>query len=375
MNFGFSEEQDLLRSEVRRFLAERCPMSEVREIIATPSGYSESLWHELGSLGWLGLTVPEAHGGGGLSWLDLMILLEETGRSLFPSPLIANTLAATALVELGSEEQKKLWLPGICDGSRVGTVALFEESDIASIAGMRMRSEMRDGQMILSGRKCQVLDPESADLFIVSFRTGDGNEDLALGVIDASTPGATAKSFEMIDASKRMGHLDLTEVQLADSHILGGNRQAGGAITRLLDAATLAVTAEMAGAVDAAIQLTVEYAKERIQFDQPIGQFQGVKHPLAEMYVDAESFKSLLYYGAWCFEHRPEELSRYASLAKAYATEAFIRTGVDSIQLHGAVGFTTAQDIHLYFKRSKWARPIFGDAETHYERVLKLRGI
>jgi alkylation response protein AidB-like acyl-CoA dehydrogenase len=130
----------------------------------------------------------------------------------------------------------------------------------------------------------------------------------------------------------------------------------------------------MGGAVDEALRITVEYAKQRIQFDRPIGQYQGVKHPLAEMYVDAESFKSLVYYGAWCFENRPEELSRYASLAKAYATEAFVRTGIDSIQLHGAMGFTTAQDIQLYFKRSKWARPMFGDASAHYERVIAMRG-
>ena len=135
------------------------------------------------------------------------------------------------------------------------------------------------------------------------------------------------------------------------------------------------MTAEMGGAVDAAIQITAKYAKERIQFGHPIGHYQGVKHPLAEMYVDAESFKSLLYYAAWCFDTGSEELARYASLAKAYACDAFIRTGIDSIQLHGATGFTTEYDIQLYFKRSKWARPMFGDAETHYERVLALRGV
>jgi alkylation response protein AidB-like acyl-CoA dehydrogenase len=375
MNFGFTEEQDLLRREVRRFLDERCPLPEVRRIIETPSGYSEPLWKELGALGWLGLSVPEDLGGAGLSWLDLSVLLEETGRSLFPSPLIANTLAATALLELGSQEQKSRWLPGLCDGSRVGSPALIEESDIISVAGMQLRAEEDGDAWRLNGRKCQVLDPESANLFIVSFRTGAGPQDLALAVIEADEKGVSARSFPMIDASKRMGHLDLEDVRVDKSRILGDGGHAGPAIARLLDAGALAVTAEMAGAVDAALELSVAYAKERVQFEHPIGHFQGIKHPLAEIYVDAESFKSLLYYGAWCFDHRPEELPRYASLAKAYATEAFIRTGIDSIHIHGAMGFTTAHDIHLYFKRSKWARPIFGDAETHYERVLELRGL
>jgi alkylation response protein AidB-like acyl-CoA dehydrogenase len=178
----------------------------------------------------------------------------------------------------------------------------------------------------------------------------------------------------MIDATKRMGNLELADVHVPPEGILSAPPKGAPAIERLLDAGALAVAAEMGGAVDEALRITVEYAKQRIQFDRPIGQYQGVKHPLAEMYVDAESFKSLVYYGAWCFENRPEELSRYASLAKAYATEAFVRTGIDSIQLHGAMGFTTAQDIQLYFKRSKWARPMFGDASAHYERVIAMRG-
>ena len=146
-------------------------------------------------------------------------------------------------------------------------------------------------------------------------------------------------------------------------------------VSRLLPSGAVAVTAECSGSVDAAIQITAAYARERHQFGEPIGHFQGVKHPLAEMYVDLESFRSLLYYAAWCVESKPEELPRYASLAKAYATEAFVRTGIDSIQLHGAIGFTTESDIQLYFKRSKWVRPMFGDADSHYERAPALRGV
>lgn len=377
MNFGFTDEQDLLRSEARRFLDSRCPIKEVRRIAETSSGYCEKLWASLAELGWLGLTVPEQYGGVGLSWTDFIVLLEETGRSLFPSPLIANTLAATAILLVGSEEQKRRWLPGLCDGSQIGTVALLEEGDLVSVEGMQLASS-RDGEAhVLTGQKRYVPDPEAATLFVVSFRTESGA--LALAVIEGSSPGLSAKSFAMIDATKRMGNLDLAGVRvLPDQMLLGdgtGSDDLIGPLTQLLDVGAIAVTAEMAGAVDEAIQLTAKYAKERIQFGHPIGHYQGVKHPLAEMYVDMESFKSLLYYATWCLDTGSDEFARYASLSKAYACDAFVRTGIDSIQLHGAIGFTTESDIQLYFKRSKWARPMFGDAETHYERVLALRGV
>jgi alkylation response protein AidB-like acyl-CoA dehydrogenase len=374
VNFGFTEDQDRLRDEFRRFLDERFPMAEVRRVAETGPGYCPDLWQKMGELGWLGLTVPEAYGGSGLAWIDLVILLEETGRSLIPSPLIAHTLATTAILEAGSEEQKQRWLPDLALGRRIGSLAIVEEDDVYSSAAIRLKGRPVAGGLLLSGKKCSVADPEAADLFVVAFRTGEAPEEVALAVIEADAPGVDARAYAMIDATKRMGNLSLSEVQVAPDAVLSGDGMSANAIDRLLDAGALAVAAEMGGSVDEALRITVEYAKQRIQFDRPIGQYQGVKHPLAEMYVDAESFKSLVYYGAWCFDNQPEELPRYASLAKAYATEAFVRTGVDSIQIHGAVGFTTAQDIQLYFKRSKWGRPMFGDAEVHYERVVAQRG-
>jgi len=374
VNFGFTSEQESLRSELQRFLAERSPMAEVRRVMETDLGFSPEVWREMGALGFLGLTLPEAYGGAGLGWVDLVVVLEETGRSLLPSPLVAHTLAATAILECGSDAQKERWLPPLADGSRIGSLALSDETDVHGAQGVTLRGAENGEGFVLSGQKPAVMDPEAADFFVVAFRTGAGPEDVALAVLEADDPGVQGRAFPMIDATKRMGVLDLSGVQVELSSVLSGPGDKAAAATRLLDAGALAVAAEMGGSVDEALRLTVDYTKQRIQFGRPIGQYQGVKHPLAEMYVDAESFKSLVYYGAWCADNRPEELARYASLAKAYATEAFVRTGIDSIQLHGAMGFTTAQDIHLYFKRSKWARPIFGDADAHYERTVALRG-
>ena len=179
MNFGFSEEQDLLRKEVRRFLDERSSLAEVRSVSETALGYDEKLWQELADLGWRGLTVPEAHGGAGLGWVDLIVLFEEMGRSLFPSPFLANTLAATAIVELGSDAQHQRWLPSIVNGTSIGTVALLEETDLASPEGTQLRGTKDGSGFTLSGQKRFVADPEAANLYVVSFRTGDGDDDLA----------------------------------------------------------------------------------------------------------------------------------------------------------------------------------------------------
>ena len=369
MNFGFSDQQDLLRGEVRRFLDERCPVEEVRRLSTTPIGFCEKLWEEIGNLGWLGLTMPEEYGGAGLDWVDLIVVLEEMGRSLFPSPMIGHALAATALAELGSDAQKERWLEKLASGQVIGTLALLEANDVVAPQGIELRGTVDGDGFVLTGRKCYVPDVEAARLFVVGFRVDDT---FALAVIEADREGLCATSYPLIDETRRQGNLDLDCVRVEGSDVIMTGEDAIG---DLLDAGALAVTADASGAVDAAIQLTTRYAKERHQFGHPIGHFQGVKHPLAEMYTDLESFRSLLYYAAWCRDTRHHDLSRYTSLAKAYATEAFVRTGIDSIQLHGAIGFTTDYDIQRYFKRSKWMRPMFGDADHHYERVLSLRGV
>ncbi len=375
MNFGFTDEQDQLRDGVRRFLDERCPIEEVRRIQETEAGYSDKLWGDIAELGWLGITIPEAYGGAGLSWIDWIVILEETGRSLFPSPMISSTLAAAAILEAGSEAQKEHWLPCLADGSKIGTLAVAEESDLIDPTAVDLRGTKDGAGFVLNGEKRCVVDPETADLFVTTFRTGDDPDDVAIAIVEASAEGVSSRSFPMFDETKRQGNVKFDGVKLAADAVLGESRGMVEKIRRILDMAAIAVTAEMSGAVEAALRITTQYAKDRTQFGHPIGHYQGVKHPLAEIYVDLESFKSLLYYAAWCIENRPDEVQRHASLAKAYATECFIRTGFDSIQIHGAVGFATETDIQLYFKRSKWARPIFGDANAHYERVIALRGV
>jgi len=381
MNFGFTEEQELLRAEVRKLLDARCPLEQVRTLMETDRGYSVELWGSLAELGWLGLTIPEAHGGAGLGWVDFVVLLEETGRSLFPSPLVSTTLAAAAILDAGSEEQRARWLPGIADGSRIGTLALLESNDVLAPSGIALLGKPDGDAFVLTGTKSFVADAGAANLFVVAFRTGPGAEDLTLAVVDGGAPGVAAKSFPTMDQTKRVGTLVLDGARVPKSALLLGSDGRGKpgrawpAIERLFDRGAIATTGEMIGAAEGALALTVQYAKDRIQFGNPIGKYQGVKHPLAEMYVDIESTKSLLYYAAWALDESPREVPRSASLAKAYASDAFARIGIDGVQLHGAVGYTAEYDIQLYLKRSKWARPTFGDSDFHYERVATLGGL
>ncbi len=373
MNFGFTEEQELLRQEVRKFLDANAPMEAVRKLAETPEGFSRALWQQIGALGWLGLTIPEAHGGAGLGMVDLVVVLEETGRTLFPSPLLATTLAASAIRDAGSEAQRARWLPGLAEGSAIGTIAVVEAGDRLDPGGVRLAGRREGGDWRITGEKLQVLDGAEADLLVVAFRTGPDDGEIALGVVERGAPGLTVEATPSIDATRRVARVRCAGVRLAADALLGAPGAAAAALTRLLDQAAAAVTAETIGAAEGALRLTVDYARERVQFGSPIGRFQGVKHPLAEMYVDVESFKSLLYYAAWCIDQDDPETPRFVSMAKAYAGEAFARIGIDGVQLHGGVGYTWEYDVQLYLKRSKWARAAFGDPDHHYDRVARLR--
>ena len=375
MNFGFTEEQELLRAEVRKFLDQNCPLEEVRKIAATPEGVARPLWDRMGELGWIGLALPEKFGGIGLGWVDLVVVLEETGRSLFPSPLIATLLGATALQLAGSEAQQKRWLPKLGSGEKVATLALLEASDRLDPAGIALPAKRDGGDFFLNGEKLFVMDAGLADLFVVAFRSGPGEEEVSLALIEKGERGLAVEKLDTMDATKRLGRLRLADVRVPADSLLGAPGTAWPVIARLIDCGAVAVTAEAIGAAEGALDLTVRFAKQRIQFDQPIGRFQSVKHPLASRYVEIESVKSLLYYAAWLLDEKPAEASLAVSRAKAWASDAFAGLGIDAVGLHGAIGYTAEYDAQLYLKRMKWVRSAFGDAGWHLERIAALGGL
>jgi alkylation response protein AidB-like acyl-CoA dehydrogenase len=377
MNFGFTEEQELLRAEVRKFLDQNAPLDEVRKFVETDEGFSRPLWSRMAELGWVGLTVPEAYGGVGLDFVTLVAVLEETGRTLFPCPLISTVLASKAIEALGSDEQKQRWLPALAEGERIGTFALLEASDRLDAEGVELRARADGDRWVIDGGKLFVPDAGAADLFVVAARTGDGDPESSISfiVVERSDAGVSAADHPSMDLTKRVGRLDCEAVRVESDRLLGAAGEAWPTVEWLLDLGAVLVTAEMIGAGEGALALTSGFAKERVQFGEPIGRFQGVKHPLAEMYVDVESYKSLLYYAAWALDQRAEDAPAAVSRAKAHASDALARIGVDGVQLHGGVGYTWEYDIQMYLKRSKWARPQFGDSDHHYERLARLAGL
>jgi alkylation response protein AidB-like acyl-CoA dehydrogenase len=282
-----------------------------------------------------------------------------------PSPLVSHSIAATAISEFGNDDQKRRFLPSLADGSAIGTVALLEDGEVLGVGGVELAGTPEGDGYRLNGKKAFVHDAGVATLFVVAFRAPDG---VRLGVVSSDGEGVQATGHMTMDQTRRMGDLVLDSAVIPGGDVLAAE-DGGAALARLLDLGAVAVTAESVGAMDRAHEITTQYAKDRIQFGQPIGKYQGVKHPLAEMYVDVETSRSLLYYAAWCVSEKPDELPLAASRAKAYTGDAFKRLGVDVVQLHGAIGFTAEYDIQLYLKRSKWAFPAFGDPDYHYERV------
>jgi alkylation response protein AidB-like acyl-CoA dehydrogenase len=325
----------------------------------------------MAELGWVGLAMPETHGGVGLDLETLLVVLEETGRALFPSALVSTVIAAKAIERFGSESQRARWIPGLADGSKIGTFAFLERSDTLSPGGVETAVKPDGDELILSGEKLFVTDAASADLFVVAVRSGVDADAISLVVVERGASGVSAEDFDGMDLTKRIGRLTLDEARIGQDCVLGEQGAAWEAAQWLLDLGAALVAAEAVGSAEAALEITTEFAKERIQFDEQIGKFQGVKHPLAEIYVEIESFRSLVYYAVWALDQDAGDARLAVSRAKAYCADTFPDAAIMGVQLHGGVGYTWEYDIQLYLKRSKWVRPMFGDADYHYERIAR----
>lgn len=372
MDFGFTEEQVGLQDQVRRFVASECPLTRVRQIMEADRAYDAALWSKTAELGWQALTVPEAYGGLGLAWEDLIIVAEETGRGLLPSPLLATAAAARLLAALGDEKQKSRWLASIAAGQTVATIAALEDGDVLDERGITCRAEVRTGgEVALHGSKSLVAYGQAADLFLVVAREQDG---VSVFAVESPASGLVVEPLSLVDATQRAADVVLDGVIVPESARLGPAGKAWPAVRSVLDAAAVALAAELVGAADASVAMATEYAKIRRQFGQPIGRFQGVKHRLAELHVAVESARSLVYYAAWAVDHAGDP-SMHVSMAKAYASTAADEAGEECIQIHGAIGFTWECDAHLYYKRGRCCRNLMGSPEAHRERVLTSQGL
>jgi alkylation response protein AidB-like acyl-CoA dehydrogenase len=373
MDFGFSEEQELLRGQARDFLDRQCPTSVVRRLMALERGYDDAMYRHMAELGWTGIPFPEEYGGLGLGLVDLTVVLEEMGRHVTPAPLQSSVgLAGMTLLHAGSEAQRSSLLPAICEGSSVATVALVEASGRWDASGVQLPARRRGDAWVLDGEKRVVPDAHVADWMIVAARTAPGDgEGVTLFLVPRDAPGVSVSLVRSMDQTRRLCTVELSGVEVAADRVVGQEGQGWPVLRKALDRALVAISAELCGTAQRAMELSVEYAKVRQQFGRPIGSYQAVSHRCADMLVQVESAKSLTYYAAWAVDNDVPEAPLAAAMAKAYASDAARLVTGAAIQVHGGIGFTWEHDMHLYFKRAKWGETTLGDAVHHRERVAQ----
>lgn len=376
MDFGFSDEQDMLRQTARAFLEENCPTSFVRQMMEDDKGYAPALWKQMADLGWLGLAFPEAYGGQGLGFVDLTVILEEMGAALLPSPFLSTVvLAGQTILIGGSEEQKHAYVPKIADGALIATLALTELSGRFNAEGVAdVRATRDDDGFRISGTKLFVPDAHIADLMVVAARTkdaGDKSFGVTLFLVESNSPGIATTLLQTMDQTRKQCEVVFDNVSVGRDRVLGMVDMGWPIVQKVLNIATVALCAEMVGGAQRVLDLSVSYAKERVQFGRPIGSFQAIKHKCAEMMLQVESAKSAAYYAAWAVDEDVPEAPLAVSMAKAYCSDAYRHTSGEGIQVHGGIGFTWEHDMHLYFKRAKYAEFTFGDATYHRELVAQ----
>jgi alkylation response protein AidB-like acyl-CoA dehydrogenase len=376
MDFGLSEEQEMLQRSAREFLVQECPPSFVRELFKDKDGFSRELHRKMAEQGWTGLLIPEPYGGLGLHMLDMALLLEEMGRAVVPGPFLFSAVLATlALMQGGSPAQKKAWLPRLAAGEAVGTLAFLEADDRLDAAGVTLKArKSRDGYN-LSGTKMFVPFAAVADVLLVAARTSGRDEaGVSVMLVERETPGVTISPLEIFDLTRRVYAVEFKNVLIPKTAVVGGEGQGWKILARLIDAACVALAADSLGGAQKALEMAVEYTKVRTQFNRPIASFQALKHMAAEMASEIEPARALVWYAAHAFDARPREASRAAALAKARLSDVYARTTNRAVQMHGGIGFTWEHDMHLWFKRAKWNEFAFGDATYHRERLAQIEG-
>jgi alkylation response protein AidB-like acyl-CoA dehydrogenase len=350
-----NEEQEELQATVRRFLADRAPVSRVREVMATPEGVDRALWERMaGELGLPGLTVPEDHGGAGLGQVELSVVMEELGAALAPVPFLASAVLATgALLATDDEEAIRELLPGLAGGGTIATLAVAEDGGGWDPSSVAARAELDGGEWRLTGTKTLVPDGTLADLVLVAARAGD---ELGLFLVDGEAPGLSRTALSVLDPTRRLARLELAGARARRLV----SEDASDALSHALDLAAVALAAEQLGGLQRCLDMSVEYAKTRFQFGRAIGSFQAIKHLCAEMHVSMELSRSAVRYAAWAADEAPDELPVAAAMARAACSEAFFRVAADTIQVHGGIGFTWEHDAHLYYRRAKSSELLLG---------------
>lgn len=371
MRFSFTPEQEEFRTSLRRALEARSPTKEVRRLMATEAGYEREGWQKLNQeLGLTAIHIPEAYGGGGFGQADLAIVLEEMGRGLLCAPFLSTVLASNAILNAGTEAQKKALLPALASGEKTATLAIAEDSGRNDAAGVTMAATPSGAAWRLEGTKSFVLDGHTADLIVVAARQPgtSGETGLSFFVVDGKAPSLERKPLKTMDETRKLARLTFNAVE---AQLLGEAGKGAAALALTMHQAAILLANEMVGGAERLREDALAYVKMRMQFGRSIASFQTTKNKAADMLVDVEMAKSAAYYAAAALDEGDDDLPAVASLVKACAAEAYLQTAIHAVQMHGGIGFTWDNDTHLWFKRAKSSEVLFGDANEHRELMMK----
>jgi len=368
MDLDFSQEQQMLRDMVRGVSGEYAPFDVVREMEDDPTGYPAELWKQLGELGLLGLLVPEQYSGSGQSLLEAAIVYEEFGRALVPSPHFPScVMSAGVLLLAGSQEQKQEWLPKIVSGEAILTPAWMEPDGGFGARGVQLRAKLDAGEYRLSGTKRHVLFASSATKLVVLVRTGDGDGDVDLLLVDPKSPGIQMTQQRSM-ASDTQYKVVFDDVRVPVANRIGGPGTGWQTWDEAMHDGIILLAAQAMGGAEKALEITVEYAKERVQFDKPLGAFQAIAHYLSDAATTVDGGKTLVYEAAWA-RSRGKSVSRLAPMAKLFACQTYRDVTAMAEQVWGGVGFTIEYDIQLFFRRAKQLQITWWDTRYLEELV------
>jgi alkylation response protein AidB-like acyl-CoA dehydrogenase len=358
MDFGLSEEQDMLQETIRGFAQNECPTTRLRELFDAGAGHDADLWQGLAEMGVAGLIIPEDHGGAGMDLLDLALVAEILGEFALPSAFLGHVVASQGVVLRGSETQQAAILPALASGEQIATIA-FQESDTAWAA--QHWTAKLDGDRV-SGVKTVVMHAEVADRMLVGVQGGE------LVWVDAKGPGVEITPMDGIDRSRPIA--TVTFAGAPAERLTGGP----GTSNQLVDLAAVLLAADAFGAASKLIDLDVAYALEREQFGQPIAQFQAIKHTIARLGTDIEPSRALWWYAAHALDSLPEDGPRAAAVSKSHITDRAMNVARQSVELHGGYGFTWECEVQMWFKRIMLDRSLLGSPDQHRERTAVLGG-
>jgi alkylation response protein AidB-like acyl-CoA dehydrogenase len=377
MDITFTEEQEMLRKSASDFLATECPKTKVRELEEDEKGYSPEIWQKMAGLGWMGLVIPEEYDGTGMTFQDLTILVEQMGKNILPGPFVATVVeGAIPILEAGSEEQKKGFLPKIANGESIFTMAILEPSGLYDASGIAVKATARGDSYVIKGTKVFVEMANVADHLICVTRTKEASspeDGITLFIVDAKAPGLHCEVIPTI-AMDKLCEVRFEDVAVPKKNMLGELDKGWPIAQRVMQKGAIAKCAESVGGVQAAFDMTVAYCKERVQYDRPIGAFQALQHIMADMWIRMQTSKYLVYQVAW-MESEGVPCAMEVAMAKAYVNETYKWVTERAVSLHGGIGTSREHDIPLYYRRAKAADTAFGSTDFQRELVASKIGL